>query len=113
MDPGGGESGLGKRFSAADLGPVTLAELLHLVPALGRRLGRGRHWATAGHGIGDLLPVVDLESGAAEGVPLLSVDFDQGRSLVRGPARRRGSAGVDGSGSVCRRGWLGLVLRCG
>lgn len=60
------------------LGAVALAELLHLVAALGGGLGGGGVGAAAGDGGGNRVPVGRAEVTAAEGVPAVAVGVDQG-----------------------------------
>uniref|UniRef100_A0A7C9CMU2 Uncharacterized protein n=1 Tax=Opuntia streptacantha TaxID=393608 RepID=A0A7C9CMU2_OPUST len=100
-----------ERESALLLSAVALAELLHLVAALGGGLRRRLVGASTGDVGSYGLPVGGAEVAATEGVPLVSVSSDEGEGLLLGPARgrelpRRRKRRDGGGRWRCRR-WIG------
>ena len=89
MNPRRVEPVTGRVHRPLQLRPVAFPELLHLVAALYRSLGRAGERAPPQDGVSDLLPVVSPEIPTAESVPLVPIRIDQSHGLVVGPARRR------------------------
>lgn len=79
----------GEGEGALLLSTVPLAELLHLVAALGGGLRRGGVGAAASDGGGHSVPVGSPEVAAAESVPAVTVGFNEDQGFDLGPTRRR------------------------
>lgn len=88
IEPGREEPFAGEGGGALLFCSVALAELLHLVAALRGGLRRDDIRAAGGYFFGHRVPIGGAEEGAVEGVPSLTVGFDQDQCLIARPARR-------------------------